>query len=91
MPPQQQTQGNTKREKLDEEIAGALTGEGQAKISYEAARTVCRERKQSEIRETYKPKGKSNEDIARAVSRVYSPKSRRDAAYDGCLKGLSER
>jgi hypothetical protein len=88
---QQQPQGNTRREKLNEEIAEALTGEGQAKISYEAARTVCRERKKSELKATYKPKGSSNEDIAKAVSRVYKPKSRSEAAYDGCLKGLSER
>ncbi len=60
-------------------------------MSYAAARGVCAERPLSEIKKLYKPKGSSNEDIAKAVASFYRPAHRREAAHDGCLAGLKSR
>jgi hypothetical protein len=80
-----------KKEKLDKELAEALSKEGQRKISYEAARQVCREQPIKGIRQTYKVKKKGNEAIAKAVGRQYYPPDRARAAEKGCAKGLTER
>jgi hypothetical protein len=63
----------------------------QDKVSYEAAKKVCKERKLKDLRAFYKPKGNSAEDVAKAVSRYYRPKHRADAAYQGCLAGYKQR
>jgi hypothetical protein len=90
-PPATAKKKSAKKEKVSKEIADALSGKGQDQISYDAARKVCRSRELKLIRQTYKPKGKSDTDIAKAVSKEYKPKSREKAAYKGCIKGLSER
>ena len=86
-----QQEPGKKEEKLDKELAQALSPAGQRKISYEAARKVCRERPLKEIRATYKVKKKGNDAIANAVGRQYFPADRARAAVKGCAKGLTER
>ncbi len=80
-----------KEEKLDKQLAEALSKEGQEKISYEAARQVCREQTIKGIRQTYKVKKKGNDAIAKAVGKQYYPPNRARAAEQGCAKGLTER
>jgi hypothetical protein len=65
--------------------------EGQDKLSYAAAKQLCRERKLKDLKATYKPKGTSAKAIAKAVSVGYMPKHRAKAAYAGCLAGLKQR
>ena len=69
----------------------AGTKSAQDQVSYSAALNVCKKRPMSEIRAVYKPKGKSADAIAKAVSSFYHPPHRAQAAYSGCLKGLSQR
>ena len=83
--------GSKKKDKVSKELAEALSPAGRDKVSYEAARTVCRERTIKEIRATYKVKKKGNDAIANAVGRQYYPARRARAAVKGCAKGLSER
>jgi hypothetical protein len=85
------TSKKQKKEKLNKALAEALTPAGQDKVSYEAARQVCRQRTLKEIREAYKVKSKSYDAIAKAVGKQYYPASRARAAVKGCAKGLSER
>jgi hypothetical protein len=87
----QQPKKKSKKEKLSPALAEALSKKGEDKVSYEAARQVCRERPLKEIRQTYKVKKKGNEAIADKVGRTYYPKHRAEAGKAGCLKGLSER
>ena len=74
---------------LSLEKAGSKSAQDQ--ISYIAALNVCKKRPLNEIRAVYKPKGKSPDAIAKAVSKFYHPPHRAQAAYNGCLKGFSQR
>jgi len=87
----QQPKSGGKKTKINKEVAKGFTDEGQAEISYDAARTVCSKRSLKDIKATYDVKGEGNENVAKAVSKEYKPSFRRAAAYAGCLKGLSER
>ena len=69
----------------------AANKSAQDQVSYTAALDVCKKRPLNEIRAVYKPKGKSPDAIAKAVSKFYHPPHRAQAAYNGCLKGLSQR
>jgi hypothetical protein len=90
--PQESASTKRKAKQLAQKIdQGATSRKYKADVSYDAARKLCETGKLKDLRAFYKFKGDDPQTIARAVAKFYKPAFRREAAYNGCIKGLSER
>jgi hypothetical protein len=89
--PKESAATKRKAKKLAQRIDQGASREYKADVSYDAARKLCKTGKMKDLRAFYKFKNDEPQTIARAVAKFYKPAFRREAAYNGCVKGLSER
>jgi hypothetical protein len=89
--PKESAATKRKAQRLATTIRASGTRKYKSEVSYDAAKKLCKTQPLKDMRTFYKFKGNDPKVIARSVSKFYKPAFRREAAYNGCIEGLSQR